>query len=353
MREDAFEEATRAHQNDSAQVRDGEAALAQPWTKAYFELDGERPFFDALGDCRGHIRKCEEHLATALSEMYVGSWAGRRWFFPTISYQSSSRPGSPRWHVPEQALKGVQARVQRTVRALYMIHCTFRDGFQGEVMEELQHHYPLDLLMAFSEASVGAMQEFVDSFPSAFVSPRQLMPATALIRLIKVTNELMELARASRANKVDLIRLGEHHMSMLERGIDPTGQAQTDSSAPGFTDELPGMRVLADKLHSSHKSSSFGAHGLFLFPNTDAGWLATTWWYSFHFLAQQLVAALVRLRVSLNEALPLLPGADIQDVSQSSAGTYDKNCKEGDQDGLAKGVKGSKKTPTEVQIAVE
>ena len=35
--------------------------------------------------------------------MYVGSWAGRRWFFPTISYQSSSRPGSPRWHVPEQA----------------------------------------------------------------------------------------------------------------------------------------------------------------------------------------------------------------------------------------------------------
>lgn len=78
-----------------------------------------------------------------------------------------------------------------------------------------------------------------------------------------------------------------------------------------------------------------------------------TWWYSFHFLAQQLVAALVRLRVSLNEALPLLPGADIQDVSQSSAGTYDKNCKEGDQDGLAKGVKGSKKTPTEVQIAVE
>lgn len=35
------------------------------------------------------------------------------------------------------------------------------------------------------------------------------------------------------------------------------------------------MRVLADKLHSSHKSSSFGAHGLFLFPNTDAGWLAT------------------------------------------------------------------------------
>ena len=29
-----------------------------------------------------------------------------------------------------QALKGVQARVQRTVRALYMIHCTFRDGFQ-------------------------------------------------------------------------------------------------------------------------------------------------------------------------------------------------------------------------------
>lgn len=32
-------------------------------------------------------------------------------------------------------------------------------------MEELQHHYPLDLLMAFSEASVGAMQ-----VSSAFVT---------------------------------------------------------------------------------------------------------------------------------------------------------------------------------------
>ena len=45
-------------------------------------------------------------------------------------------------------------------------------------------------------------QEFVDCFPRAYASPRQLMPATALIRLNEVTNELMELARASRANKV-------------------------------------------------------------------------------------------------------------------------------------------------------
>ena len=29
---------------------------------------------------------------------------------------------------------------------------------QGEVLEELQHHYPLDLLMALSDAAVGAMQ---------------------------------------------------------------------------------------------------------------------------------------------------------------------------------------------------
>ena len=29
---------------------------------------------------------------------------------------------------------------------------------QGEVLEELQHHYPLDLLMTLSDAAVGAMQ---------------------------------------------------------------------------------------------------------------------------------------------------------------------------------------------------
>lgn len=45
-------------------------------------------------------------------------------------------------------------------------------------------------------------QDFVDCYPRAHVSPRQLMPADALIRLNEVTIELMELARASRANKV-------------------------------------------------------------------------------------------------------------------------------------------------------
>ena len=29
-----------------------------------------------------------------------------------------------------QVLKRVRMRMQRTVRVLYMIHCTFRDGFQ-------------------------------------------------------------------------------------------------------------------------------------------------------------------------------------------------------------------------------
>ena len=42
----------------------------------------------------------------------------------------------------------------------------------------------------------------MDCFPRAYVSPQHLMPADALIRLNEVTNELMELARASRANKV-------------------------------------------------------------------------------------------------------------------------------------------------------
>ena len=37
--------------------------------KSYFELDRERPFFDALGDFRTHIAKCEEHVTTALSEV--------------------------------------------------------------------------------------------------------------------------------------------------------------------------------------------------------------------------------------------------------------------------------------------
>ncbi len=36
-------------------------------------------------------------------QVYIGRWAGRRWFFPTIFYQNSLRHGTPGWHIPEQA----------------------------------------------------------------------------------------------------------------------------------------------------------------------------------------------------------------------------------------------------------
>ena len=52
------------------QSKDREAALAQPF-KAYIELDKERPFFDALGEFRSHIAKCEEHVSTALGEVIL------------------------------------------------------------------------------------------------------------------------------------------------------------------------------------------------------------------------------------------------------------------------------------------
>ena len=39
--------------------------------------------------------------------------------------------------------------------------------------------------------------------------------------------------------------------------------------------ELPGMRVISEKLHNPHSSQGYEEHGLFLFPNTDAGWLGT------------------------------------------------------------------------------
>ena len=43
-------------------------------------------------------------------------------------------------------------------------------------------------------------------------------------------------------------------------------------------------------------------------------------WYSFHFLVQQLVGALVRLRISLNLVLPLLPGAEVAQAMPASKG---------------------------------
>ena len=82
-------------------------------------------------------------------------------------------------------------------------------------------------------------------------------------------------------------------------------------------------------------------------------WHLQTRWYSFHFLAQQLVGALVRLRISLNLALPLLPGADIQDAPQCPDGTYDEGCKDEDHNALARGAESRKRTPADVQIAVE
>ena len=42
----------------------------------------------------------------------------------------------------------------------------------------------------------------MEHFPQAYAAPPQLMPADALVKLDTVTNELLELAKASRANKV-------------------------------------------------------------------------------------------------------------------------------------------------------
>ena len=36
-------------------------------------------------------------------QVYIGKWAGRRWFFPTVFYQNSLRHANPGWHIPEQA----------------------------------------------------------------------------------------------------------------------------------------------------------------------------------------------------------------------------------------------------------
>ena len=66
------ESCTSDSRNACLQSLDREAILAQPF-KAYIELDKERPFFDALGDFRSHIAKCEDHVATALSEVVLHS----------------------------------------------------------------------------------------------------------------------------------------------------------------------------------------------------------------------------------------------------------------------------------------
>ena len=54
----------------SSQNLDREAWLGH-CHKGYLELDREQPFFDALGDFRTHIAKCEEHVTTALSEVRI------------------------------------------------------------------------------------------------------------------------------------------------------------------------------------------------------------------------------------------------------------------------------------------
>ena len=38
----------------------------------------------------------------AAAQVYMGYWAGRRWFFPTVFYQNLLRQPSG-WHMPEKA----------------------------------------------------------------------------------------------------------------------------------------------------------------------------------------------------------------------------------------------------------
>jgi hypothetical protein len=48
----------------------------------------------------------EDHLAMALSEVYVGSCLGKRWYLPTIFYHNQwhNKQG---WHMPEKVRPSV------------------------------------------------------------------------------------------------------------------------------------------------------------------------------------------------------------------------------------------------------
>jgi len=77
---------------------------------------------------------------------------------------------APVWHCDDCAVVAIVHVVRAVAHdeslkpaprhiALQMLSGTGRNGHvQGEVLEELQHNYPLDLLMALSDAAIGAMQ---------------------------------------------------------------------------------------------------------------------------------------------------------------------------------------------------
>ncbi|KAK9903961.1 hypothetical protein WJX75_001419 [Coccomyxa subellipsoidea] len=294
---DTSEDAAAKQQLDAEEKEAAERAALQLGFHGYAELEREGPFFDASTDVRTHQAAAEEQLTTALSELYVGTWAGRKWFVPTIFYhnQAHNKQG---WHMPEKLITRLAMRMRRVVRVLNMIHATFRDGFQKEVLEELEHHFPLDLLVELSEAAIATLQAFVDAFPKPGRKVTVEMQCAQLKQLRKVTDVLLALAHTSRQHKVELILLGE--------------EVRKAVAAHGCSEEelLRQLRALS---HASREMSHSGAdESLFLFPNTEPGWLATARWYSFHFLVHQLVDALERLRVTLNLMLPRLPGAHIK-----------------------------------------
>ncbi|CAL8470573.1 g10115 [Coccomyxa elongata] len=290
----ASEEAEAKRQLDVEEEVAAERAALQLGFKGYADLEREEPFFDASTAVRTQQAAAEEALTTSLSEMYIGTWAGRRWYLPTVFYHNQAH-GKRSWHMPEKVITRLAMRMRRVVRVLNMIHATFRDGFQKEVLEELEHHFPLDLLVDMSEAAIDTLQAFVDAFPKPHQPVTALMADTQLRRLRKVMDELLALAHTTRQHKVELILLGEE----LHKAV----------AAGSCADE----RELLSRLCALGTAGGPLDQGeeLFLFPNTEAGWLATARWYGFHFLVQQLVEALCRLRITLNLMLPHLPGAHI------------------------------------------
>lgn len=52
----------------------------------------------------------DEHLVTALSEVYVGAWLGKRWYMPTIFYHNQwhNKQG---WHMPEKVCEAAHMKL--------------------------------------------------------------------------------------------------------------------------------------------------------------------------------------------------------------------------------------------------
>ncbi|KAK9835068.1 hypothetical protein WJX81_008393 [Elliptochloris bilobata] len=263
---------------------------------------------------RTALEKGASNGALAVSEWFLGSWRGRHWYLPTLTWHNERKQRMGTFHLPERELRAFAAAARRAFGSLEGLHAALASV---EGLEGMRPLAPAKLWEQLREASAAFFQELAEHCPAEGVSARALVPARRLAALQAASRALLY---------VDQMRMLHPEAQPALRGADaPAGDdaACRVACTPAQTAEAPGaleaaVYVAGAPTEAVGSTSTLvrrlvagGADAPLLHPAGAEAYAAAVQRAAAHFHLAQLAACAGELHSAVNALLPRLPGAAI------------------------------------------